>query len=196
MNIPPVITPETVKQLRSTWNAPKRQILFTPQRGVESDAPDWWIKFESAKAQIQPGYGVTLAFVGGRGNGKTQMAVELMKLLTEHGQSALYTTSVQFFMELKATYKSENQTTEAEVLEIYRKPRLLVIDEFGKSSDAPWLNMLMFDLFNSRYQDMKDVILIDNSTPAAFEETVGPSMASRINEGGGIIEFTWPSFRR
>lgn len=189
-----LISEELISSLRSTWNAPKRQVLFTPPE-INSE---WQFKFDTAKNQIKPGKGVTLGFVGGRGNGKTQMAVELMRILTENGHSAYFTTAAQLFMELKDSrpWNKDAEFSELDVVTKYRKPRLMVIDEFGKSSDAPWLNSVVFDLLNWRHNDVKDTILIDNNTLTDFEILVGPSMASRINQGGGIIEFTWPSFRQ
>jgi DNA replication protein DnaC len=187
------VTVEEVNALRSTWNAPERQYRFSPSKSFDNS--DWFLKLETVKECIRPGNGATLAFVGGRGNGKTQMAVEMMKLLTSAGHSCLFTTSTGLFMEFKETFGSSATKTELEVMTKFRRPRLLIIDEFGKSTDAPWLNSLLFELLNSRHNAMKDTILIDNSTPAKFELLVGDSMASRINQGGGIIEFTWPSFR-
>lgn len=185
------LSDEQVASLRVTWNAPKRHVLTTPKfEGA------WNEKLEQLKTIIKPGRGVIVALTGGRGNGKTQMAVEVMRLMTQNGWTCLFTTSVELFVEFKESFKKETGVTELEILKAYRRPRLLVIDEFGKSSDGPWLNTLLFEILNARYNDMKDTILIDNRSKEEFELAVGSSIASRINEGGGIIECKWETYRK
>lgn len=181
---------QKIGALRYSWNAPPRHVGFHP--GNEGE---WGKRLEQAKYKLC-GNGVILALVGTRGNGKTQLAVELMKWRTESLRSALFATAVEFFMDIKATYKADCRTSEADVLRLYGKPSLLVIDEVGKRGQSDWENNLLFQLLNSRYNNMKDSVLIDNNGKEAFIEAIGPSLASRMNEGGGIIECTWPSFRQ
>jgi len=54
---------------------------------------------------------------------------------------------------------------------------------------------MLFELLNRRYNDLKDTILIANKSKAEFQDYIGPSLASRMNETGGIVECNWPSFR-
>ena len=176
--------------LREKWNAPKRHSAFKPPQ----DGP-WGVERSKLRDMLEPSTGRILALVGGRGNGKTQLAVELMKLRTEALKSALFSSAVEFFIKIKSTYRKDSDTDEMEVLREFQKPSLLVIDEIGKRGGSEWENTMLFELLNRRYNDMTDTILIDNRTKAEFQETIGPSLASRMNEGGGIIECTWGSFR-
>ena len=136
-----------------------------------------------------------MALTGGRGNGKTQLAVEAMRMVTRAGGPVLFSTAISFFAEVKSTFSRESEFTEKQVADKYRRPRLLVVDEVGKRGGSDWENNLLFDVLNSRYNDIKDTILIDNRSPKEFEEWIGPSVASRMSEGGGIIECNWGSFR-
>jgi DNA replication protein DnaC len=180
----------SISAIRSSWNAPKRHATR-----AEFGAGRWLEQLCSVKTMLGKGGGLIIALVGGRGNGKTQMAVELMKWYTEDLKSATFTTAVEFFMAIKATYKAQSLTGEVEIMERFRKPKLLVIDEIGKRGQTEWENTLLFELLNSRYNDMLDSVLIDNRSKEEFIDMIGPSLASRMNEGGGIIECTWPSFR-
>jgi DNA replication protein DnaC len=137
-----------------------------------------------------------IALVGGRGPGKTQMAVELMRDVTAQKKSAFYTTATEFFVRVKSSYRDDGQKAEGEILKTLRKYRLLVIDEIGKRAETQWENNLLFELINGRYNDMTDTVVIDNNEPEKFAESVGPSIASRINETGGIVHCVWPSFRQ
>lgn len=181
---------QEISEFRIKWNAPRRHKECKPRMEGE-----WHDQLLKLKAMLEPSTGRILSLVGGRGNGKTQMAVELMKARTSSLKSALFVSAVEFFIRIKSTYGKESDTNEMEVLREYQKPSLLVVDEIGKRGGSDWENIMLFELLNRRYNDMTDTILIDNRTRQEFTETIGPSLASRMNEGGGIIECNWPSFR-
>ncbi len=155
----------------------------------------WGEKFTTLKAKL--GTGFIIGLVGTRGNGKTQMAVSLaMDSIRSKRRSARYTTATAFFMRIKGTYGKDADEKEGEVVDDFARPRLLVVDEAGKRGGSEWENNLLFELLNRRYNDMKDTILVDNRTLSEFVETIGPSLASRMNEGGGIVDCNWESFRK
>lgn len=134
--------------------------------------------------------------IGPRGTGKTQMAAETMRsqIYLRHA-TARYITAMEFFMTIKEAYRAKSQSEE-EVLLSFRQPKLLVIDEITVRSDSAWENMLLTYLIDKRYGSQSDTLLIGNCKDA--EEVVarvGPSIASRIQECGSVIECNWPSFR-
>lgn len=177
-----------VAAIRDGWNAPKRHV----QRRVQMSG-EWASRLNTVKEMI--GKGVLIGLVGGRGTGKTQLAVELMRYTTEMEQKALFVSAIEFFMHIKETYNRDSELTEADVIYRFTRPKLLVIDEIGKRGNSDWENNLLFEAINQRYNDMKDTVLIDNRSKAEFIETIGPSLSSRMNEGGGILECNWNSFR-
>ncbi len=181
-----------ILELRANWNTPLRHMKCAP---VTTDDSPWAKQYRQIADSFKPRTGKLIAFVGGRGNGKTQMAVQLMKARTMELRTALFSTAVEFFIKIKSTYRKDADRDEMEVVKEYQKPSLLVVDEVGKRGGSDWENTMLFELLNRRYNDMKDTILIDNRSRAEFTEIIGPSLASRMNEGGGIIEFTWDTFR-
>lgn len=178
-----------VSELRANWGAWK---IHADTVAVRSGA--WAQKLTALERRL--GCGFLVALVGTGGSGKTQMGVELMRMVTESEKPALFTTAVNFFNQIKATYSRHCEDTELDVLEKFRKPKFLVIDEFGKRAENEWQSTQMFELLNNRYGDMTDTLLIDNRTPDEFMASIGPSLASRMLETGGIIEATWDSFRK
>jgi DNA replication protein len=177
-----------VETLRSEMHAPTRHM---DTQGVREGK--WGEKI--AKLEQRLGTGFTVAIVGLRGTGKTQMAVDLMKVATERFMSARFLTAVEFFMEVKATFRKESVESDLDIIKRYRKPKLLVIDEIGKRSDSAWENTLLFELLNKRYNDKTDTLLIDNRSEKEFAVGIGASLASRIAESGGLINCDWESFR-
>lgn len=177
-----------IRDLRSRWNAPRRHVLRNPPR-----AGPWGDTLATLEARL--GTGVLVALVGPRGTGKTQMAVELMKAVTAGGQSALYRTTAEFLMLLKGTYRGDPGRTELDVFKAHRKPSLLVLDEFTRRLETEWENQVLFELLNHRYADMTDTVLTGNLARTDFEAHLGLSLLSRLQEGGGIVECLWPTFR-
>ena len=174
--------------LRRDWNAPERHLRSTVDRkGV------WGEKLAGIENKL--GTGFVYGLIGTRGNGKTQLAVEVMRTATERLMSAYYETAVMIFSRLKATFRPDATETEIKVIEQLRSHKLLVIDEIGKRGESAWENNLLFGLVDKRYNDMTDTILIANLEPAQFTECVGESLSSRMNETGGLIIADWASRR-
>jgi DNA replication protein DnaC len=178
-----------VNSVRLGWNAPARQT-----RKEDIDRSGAWGKKESELVKML-GTGFLVALVGGRGPGKTQMGIELMKKATSDLRPSYYQTLTGLFLEIKATFKNDSRETEEDLMDRMVKPSLLVIDEVGRKSDGDWENRMFFELVDRRYRAMKDTLLIANHTKDQFLETIGESLASRMQETGGIIECNWESYR-
>lgn len=178
-----------VQQFRFDWNAPRRQLSKT-----DLDRTGAWGKKEEELTKML-GKGFLVALVGGRGPGKTQMAVELMKKCTFQLRSAYYNTLTGLFLKIKATFKNDSQHTEDDLVRSMISPSLLVLDEISRRSDSDWENRILYEIIDRRYCEMKDTLLIANQSKAQFIEAIGESIASRMQETGGIMECTWESYR-
>jgi DNA replication protein DnaC len=177
------------KELVEESGAPRRQLEQPDLRGDK-----WHKKLEEIAARL--GTGFLVAFIGGRGPGKTQMAVELIKLAAAGGMRPKYTTAMEFFIAVKGAYRDDQGTpSEALVIAQYSRPRLLVIDEVQERGATPWEDRLLTHLVDVRYREMRDTILIGNLDLESLRTEVGPSIVSRLIETGGVVQFDWPSFR-
>lgn len=179
-----------ILELRNVWNAPKRHLLNSNQLQIDGE---WGKRYEMLKSKI--GSGMMIGLVGGRGPGKTQLAVEMMKESTSRLRSAYFMCAADFFIRIKGSFRKDSDESEGGVMKDLRGFKLLVIDEVGKRGESDWENTLLFTLLNARYNDATDTLLIDNNDPDEFSRRIGPSLASRMNEAGGIIHCDWPSFR-
>lgn len=172
-----------------------------PDRHVERKTSDlrgamWLQKFEELKPKVC-GKGVLLAFVGIRGPGKTQMAVELMRhQIVERQRPAEFCDAIDIFISLRTTYGEFATRNESAAIAEWCRPDLLVIDELQERGNTPWEDRLLAKILNNRYNSgRKDTILIGNMTVEKLKESVGLSIWERLVETGGIILFDWPSFR-
>lgn len=159
-----------------------------------SKRPEWAQTF--AKLTTAKETGFIMGLVGTRGNGKTQLAVELCKHYCQQSMSALFVTAMEFFIDIKSTFRKDSERSEKDAMDEYAKYRLLVVDEVGVRAETEWENQLLFELINRRYNSKMDTLLISNHGKAEFIKSIGPGLASRMNETGGIIECTWESFRK
>jgi len=156
---------------------------------------EWGDKLIMLTNRLNTG-GMMFALIGQRGTGKTQMAAELIRHAVEHeGMECQYRRVMDFFMDIKDTYRDFTNRTEAEVVTSYVKPQLLVLDEVHERGDSPWENRLLTHALDKRYGASKDTLLISNQKPETFGDTIGNSILSRLQETGAIISCEWPSFR-
>lgn len=142
------------------------------------------------------GTGFTIAIIGTRGAGKTQIGTTMLIEGINKGLRGKFTTVTRLLMEVKATYSKTSKETEIEVMDRYTRYKLLVIDEVSRRPDKDWNDLLLFELLNARYNAQRGTLLISNETREGFTLAIGPSMMDRMNETGGIIECNWPSFRQ
>ena len=167
-----------------------------PKRHSETktDADNEWSKrLEEIIKNLQTG--MLYALLGKRGTGKTQFGVCLIRYACRSLTTAKYSVAMDFFMEIKATYKHNSSRTEDEVIVDFVRPSLLVLDEMHERGETEWENRLLTYMIDKRYTQMKDTLLISNQTLDVFQTTVGYSILSRLQETGAIITCDWPSFR-
>lgn len=183
---------DRIAELREArgWEFIRRQTSMKADRQSE----DW--KKQRRTVRDKLGTGFIIALVGDRGVGKTQIGADLMLTVTDRFKSAEYLTATGFFLEIKSSYHPKSELTENEVVGQLCRPSLLVLDEYEKRQDSEWENRTLFEVLNRRYGMMKDTLILSNLDFNHFVEMLGPSMASRINETGGIITCDWPSFRQ
>lgn len=178
-----------VDELLLGWNAPARQ----SRKKVDRSGP-WGQKLTVLEGRL--GKGFLSVLYGTNGSGKTQLGVELMKFqIHRREKSARFMSAMDFFMAVKATYRQDSEKGEAQVLDEFAKPSLLVVDEIEKRGESAWENNLLFHLFNRRYNAERDTLLISNLPEAELQAHLGNDLVSRLNETGGMIHCDWPSFR-
>jgi hypothetical protein len=131
------------------------------------------------------------------GGGKTQSSVELIKAYPMKG--ALYCRAMELFMALK----SMKATSFAEDgLMKFAKRQILVLDEvhinaatFARQGEE-FVQDMLTTLVDIRYSNGLCTILVGNLDPAGLEKVVGSNIVSRLQESGGIIEYSDVNYRQ
>jgi DNA replication protein DnaC len=101
---------------------------------------------------------------------------------------------MEIFLRIRESLKAPGDSELAAVKEFIR-PRVLVIDAFEVRSETPFENRELDHIIDKRYDDSNATIIISNHTIKEFTNQVGPSIADRMRENGGIVTLTNSSFR-
>lgn len=140
--------------------------------------------------------GRSLVMVGAPGTGKTHLACAIAKAVIEkHQASALFATVSEMLRAIKETYRHDSERTERDVIRKLTDADLLVVDELGVQIGSDHEKLLLFEVLNSRYQELRPTILISNLSAEDLEEFLGHRIMDRYRECGVVLAFDWESYR-
>lgn len=114
-----------------------------------------------------------LFITGGKGVGKTHLAVAIANQLLSTGTAVICMTMIDLLERIKNTYK-ENAGSESDVLAIYKQVPLLVIDDMGKEPATEWGISRIYTIINSRYEGYMPTIVTTNYYDQQLIERMTP----------------------
>ncbi len=130
------------------------------------------------------------------GTGKTLLACDAA---TSWGvamqRTVRYATARSLIAEARTSWADKKAPSESKVIEKISRIGLLIIDEMMERRGTADEHLILFDVINRRYGDMRPTLIITNEKPKAACESLGPSIADRIKDGGAVIEFDGQSRR-
>lgn len=148
-------------------------------------------KFEDRLTQ-----GGGLVMAGKPGTGKTHLASAIANQVMSTGRSAVFMSVIRAVRSVKDTWRRDSEANEQKAIDRLLAPDLLILDEVGVQWGSEAEKLIMFEVINGRYENMKPTILISNLPEAELEKYLGDRMLDRMREGGGaVISFDWESYR-
>jgi DNA replication protein DnaC len=151
---------------------------------------------EDYKQMLETGQGIYI--YGGFGTGKTHLTACIANELMENFVPVLFTNLFEISKAIKATFNRgysqsyDNQSfheTEQSLIEKFSKINLLIFDDLGKeifvkNESDTWLQNLLFNLINRRYNELKSTIFSSNYSLKELVEKRGldEATADRIAE--------------
>lgn len=140
--------------------------------------------------------GASLVLTGLPGTGKTHLACAVGNAVMEgHVASVLFCTVSTALRAIKETYRKGSERGEQDVINKLTRPDLLILDEVGVQVGSEHEKLLMFEILNERYQDMRPTILISNLSITELEDFLGQRVMDRYRECGSVLAFDWQSHR-
>ncbi len=141
--------------------------------------------------------GDSLILCGKPGTGKNHLAAAICKAVIDLKRTAVHTTAIRLVRRVKESWSKSSEVTEQEAINLFLVPDLLVIDEVGVQFGSQAEQVILMEVINSRYSDMRPTILISNLEVADLEKFIGPQIVDRFYEGNsGVLFFGWDSHRR
>lgn len=140
--------------------------------------------------------GANFVFCGKPGSGKTHLACAIGNaVMHNHGASVLFITVFDVIQRVKATYGDKDQS-ERTVMRSFAEADLLILDEVGVQFGTDHEKVIITDLINRRYNDMRPTIILSNLDEVELGQFLGARVMDRMFEGGGgVIAFGWGSYR-
>ena len=142
--------------------------------------------------------GTWLLFVGNTGTGKGHLCAAIINRIVRAGYSALFTKTPRLLREIKDTFQRDSEVTQSEILRRMTALDLLVIDEVGVQFGTDTERMILYEVLDLRYEEMRPVILTSNvRNLKTLEKLLGERIIDRLFEGESkILFFDWESYRR
>lgn len=111
---------------------------------------------------------------------------------TERGMQFMAGSPIRM---VRATWRRDSRQSEQEVIDTLCALDLLVIDEVGVQRGTDDEQIILFDVIDRRYADLRPTIIITNLNGAAFAEVIGPRIMDRLRERAVFVPFNWASYR-
>lgn len=139
-----------------------------------------------------------LVLCGRPGTGKNHLACAIAHQIIEQHQAEVFlTTAMRILRKVKSTWSKASEQSEDEVIRFYSKQDLLIIDEIGVQFGSESEQMILFEIINNRYEEMRPTILISNLPESELSAFIGERVLDRMREGqGAVVNFTWESYRK
>ncbi|MBL4866383.1 MAG: ATP-binding protein [Pseudomonadales bacterium] len=146
--------------------------------------------------------GRCLILTGKTGTGKTHLVNALANDLVARNYAPVFITVLDLVNSIKKTWRRDSERSEDELIQGYTDGcDLLIIDEVGVQFESDTEKLILFDIINKRYEDMKPTVIIsnypiDSANGSSIRKAIGDRVLDRLREGGGSqITFDWDSYR-
>ncbi len=139
--------------------------------------------------------GASLILCGSPGTGKTHLAAAVAnQIYADH--LVLFRGVLAAVRHVKNTWNRNSDQSESAAIADLVKPDLLILDDVGVQFGSEAEKIILFEVINGRYEQMRPTIITANLTRTELNQYLGERVMDRLTEGGGaIIAFDWGSYR-
>lgn len=136
------------------------------------------------------------------GSGKTHAASALARALVYEGRSVVLTSTIAMLDSIRATYGRDG--SQAGGVGRFAGCDLLILDDLGKEGGNGWALTTMFQVINSRYEDMRPIVVTSQYALPALARRMGrageresaEAIASRLYEMCYVVTLPDVDYRK
>ena len=199
---------EREKKDKENAEARKLERLGIPKLFIDCTVDNYQVKRDKQKSVVElcqryitmfPGCSDPLFLVGSYGTGKTHLAIVIMKELFSKGQinNGLYTTTMRMIRDIRGSYHAKADYTEQEAIDKYVDKDLLILDEVGVQNGTDNEKLLIYEVLNGRYENMRPTIIISNYSVNEIKEYLSERVFDRLQSKNKMLAiFNWESERK
>lgn len=132
---------------------------------------------------------------GEPGNGKTHLAAAIHNFLRAQGKIVVFVSMPELLSKIKATFNSNNKTSENQILKALNLCDLLIIDDMGAEKPSDWVSEILFIIIDSRYRRELPVLATSNLNTEELKNQIGKRVVDRMLELSQPIVNTATSYR-
>ena len=122
-----------------------------------------------------------ILFIGPSGLGKTHLACAILsELVSTKGVRGLYADSSSLLNRVATSFRPDAEVSRDAVLSPFANAELIVLDEIGATPPHPWVQDVLYDLLNTRYNRKKITIVTTNYS----DDPEAASAGARDHAGG------------
>jgi DNA replication protein DnaC len=121
--------------------------------------------------------------------------VALAKTLLDEGHEVRFSGVRPLLREIRETWGHREERESAMIHRLIHLD-LLILDEVGMQFGSDAERLLLFDVLNGRYEELKPTVLIGNLAVDTLPDYLDIRLLDRLRENGGVVvPFTWSSER-
>ena len=205
-----VVKHEEIQNLKSMSLIGKRYQNVSFKSTVTGRNPSFDTAYERCKKYCKNykqclANGYSIYIYGDIGTGKTHLTACIANELLAKCIPVLFTNLFEISKKVKSTFARNTSLTEQKLIQEFSEIEVLIIDDFGtenfikSSNENTWLQSLLFDLINSRYNSQKATIFSSNYSfnDLINHRGVSQKTVDRIFDmtNGAIMRITGKEFR-
>lgn len=148
--------------------------------------------------------GTGLIFIGKFGTGKTHLAFAIANYLLNKGVPVVYETLINLMEQVKFGYEKDADIGYYEIIRLYCECDLLIIDDLGKEKLSDWVLEKLFQIINTRYENMLPILITTNYNEKEIikrlsynnDGIAAESLVSRLNEICLEVDMNFDDYRK
>src|SRR5260364_216943 len=109
--------------------------------------------------------------------------------------TALYINTMDLIRRVRDTWRRDSEYSETQTLMLFSTLDLLVLDAVGAQYGTDGEQVIVFDVLNRRYRDMRATILLTDVGKAGMMAFLGARSFDPLREGCVWVPYNWESYR-